>query len=121
MEQAAEKGDIFVTVTGCDGVIRREHFSRMKDGAILTNAGHFDVEVDMQGLRELAVSHYTARQNIEGYVLPNGRTLFVLAEGPAGEPGVGRRAPGGDYGHELRPSRLWEPVAGRPPGWAAPG
>ena len=81
MEQAAEKGDIFVTVTGCDGVIRREHFSRMKDGAILTNAGHFDVEVDMKGLRELAVSHYTARQNIQGYTLPNGRTLFVLAEG----------------------------------------
>jgi adenosylhomocysteinase len=53
----------------------------MKDGAILTNAGHFDVEVDMAGLNRLAVEKYEARHNIEGYVLPNGKTLFVIAEG----------------------------------------
>ena len=53
----------------------------MKDGAILTNAGHFDVEVDMAGLEKLAVRKYDARHNIQGYVLPNGNTLFTIAEG----------------------------------------
>ena len=53
----------------------------MKDGAILTNAGHFDVEVDMAGLEKLAVEKYDARHNIQGYVLPNGKTLFTIAEG----------------------------------------
>ena len=81
MDDAAALGDIFVTVTGCSGVITREHFLKMKDGAILSNAGHFDVEVDMAGLHALAQSHYEARHNIEGYVLPNGKTVFVLAEG----------------------------------------
>ena len=81
MDDAAALGDIFVTVTGCSGVITREHFLKMKDGAILSNAGHFDVEVDMAGLHVLAQSHYEARHNIEGYLLPNGRTVFALAEG----------------------------------------
>ncbi len=81
MDDAAELGDIFITVTGCSDVITREHFLKMKDGAILSNAGHFDVEVDMAGLHELAVDHYEARHNIEGYTLPNGRTVFALAEG----------------------------------------
>ena len=81
MDQAAELGDLFVTVTGCSGVITREHFLRMKDGAILSNAGHFDVEVDVAGLQEMAVRHNEARHNIEGYELPNGKTVFVLAEG----------------------------------------
>ena len=81
MAEAAETGDMFITVTGCSGVITREHFARMKDGAILTNAGHFDVEVDMAGLNALAVEKYEARHNIQGYVLPNGRTLFTIAEG----------------------------------------
>ena len=81
MAEAAPLGDIFVTVTGCSGVIRPEHFLQMRDGAILSNAGHFDVEVDVAGLRELAESSYEARQNIMGYRLPNGRTVFVIAEG----------------------------------------
>ena len=81
MDDAAPLGDIFVTVTGCSGVITREHFLKMKDGAILSNAGHFDVEVDMAGLHALATEHYEARHNIEGYLLPNGKTVFVLAEG----------------------------------------
>ena len=81
MAEAAKKGDIFVTVTGCSGVIPKEYFPLMKDGAILTNAGHFDVEVDMAGLRELAVEQYEARHNIQGFVLPNGKTLFAIAEG----------------------------------------
>ena len=81
MSEAAKLGDIFVTVTGDCGVITAEHMLTMKDGAILSNAGHFDVEVDMAALREMAVSHYEARHNIEGYVLKNGRTVFTIAEG----------------------------------------
>ena len=81
MAEAARLGDMFITVTGCSGVITAEHFESMKDGAILTNAGHFDVEVDMAGLNALAVEKYEARHNIQGYVLPNGKTLFTIAEG----------------------------------------
>lgn len=81
MKEAARIGDMFITVTGCSGIITAEHFETMKDGAILTNAGHFDVEVDMAGLEALAVKKYEARHNIQGYVLPNGKTLFTIAEG----------------------------------------
>ena len=81
MAQAAVIGDFFVTVTGCDNVITPEHFVLMKDGAILCNAGHFDVEVAVAALREMAVSHAPARANIEAYTLANGRKLYVIAEG----------------------------------------
>ena len=81
MREAAKIGDIFCTVTGCSGVITQEHFMSMKDGAILSNAGHFDVEVDMAGLKAIAVQEYEARHNIQAYVLPNGKTLFTIAEG----------------------------------------
>jgi adenosylhomocysteinase len=81
MEKAAELGDVFITVTGCRDVVTPEHMLKMKDGAMLCNAGHFDVEVDAAGLRKLAVRHFTARRNIEGYELPNGRTVYLLAEG----------------------------------------
>lgn len=81
MKEAAKVGDMFVTVTGCSGIITTEHFETMKDGAILTNAGHFDVEVDMAGLNRIAVKKYDARHNIQGYVLPNGKTIFTIAEG----------------------------------------
>ena len=81
MKDAARIGDMFITVTGCSGIITAEHFESMKDGAILTNAGHFDVEVDMAGLEKLAVRKYEARHNIQGYVLPGGKTLFTIAEG----------------------------------------
>ena len=81
MREAAKIGDIFCTVTGCSGVITQEHFMSMKDGAILSNAGHFDVEVDMAGLNAIAVQEYEARHNIQAYVLPNGKTLFTIAEG----------------------------------------
>ena len=81
MDEAARIGEFFVTVTGCSGVITREHFLAMKDGAILCNAGHFDVEVAVAKLKAMAVSHRPARNNIEGYVLENGRTVYVIAEG----------------------------------------
>ncbi len=81
MAQAAPLGDVFITVTGCHGVIAPQHMLAMKDGAILTNAGHFDVEVDAQGLRDMAVRHFEARRNIEGYMLPNGKTVYLIAQG----------------------------------------
>ena len=81
MNEAAKIGDLFCTVTGYDGIITTEHMLMMKDGAIVCNAGHFDVEVDMAGLRGLAVGSYDARHNIKAYELPNGKTIFVIAEG----------------------------------------
>lgn len=81
MREAAKIGDFFVTVTGCADVIGEEAFLNMKDGAICCNAGHFDVEVNMAKLREISVDSYTARNNIMGYKLANGNTVFVIAEG----------------------------------------
>jgi adenosylhomocysteinase len=81
MQKAAAEGDIFVTVTGCSGVIREDSFVNMKDGAILCNAGHFDVEVDMANLRSIAVSARKVRNNIMEYTLTNGKRLHVIAEG----------------------------------------
>ncbi|MCQ2146221.1 MAG: adenosylhomocysteinase [Bacteroidales bacterium] len=81
MRQAAEIGDIFVTVTGCDDVIGKEDFLAMKDGAICCNAGHFDVEVAVAALKEMATKTWTARNNIQAYKLENGKTIYILAEG----------------------------------------
>lgn len=81
MCDAAKIGDIFCTVTGGRDIITAEHFPLMKDGAILSNAGHFNVEVDMDALEKMAVKKYEARHNIQGYVMPDGRTLFTIAEG----------------------------------------
>ena len=73
MDEAAKLGDIFVTVTGCKDVITEKHFKVMKDQAILTNAGHFDCEVDVAWLRDHAVKAEERRKNIIGYTLPDGR------------------------------------------------
>ena len=81
MDQAAPRGDLFLTVTGCRDVITVEHMVKMKDGAVLCNAGHFDVEVDVKGLRQAAVRSWNARGNIEGFELPGGNTVYLLAQG----------------------------------------
>ena len=81
MAEAAAKGDFFVTVTGCDNVVRRSDFPKMKNGAICCNAGHFDVEVDVAGLKEMAVESAPMRNNIMGYKLENGNWIYILAEG----------------------------------------
>ena len=81
MHEAAKLGDFFVTVTGCDKVIDEEDFAQLKDGAILCNAGHFDCEIDMARLREIATETKEMRKNIQGYKLPGGQWIFVLAEG----------------------------------------
>ena len=78
---AAERGDVFVTVTGSRRVLRGEHFTRMKDGAVLANAGHFDVELDLEELRERAADVREVRPLIEQYTLEDGRRLNLLARG----------------------------------------
>ena len=81
MIEAAKIGDIFCTVTGCKDVIVKEHYEVMKDKAVLCNAGHFDCEVNVHDLEQVAVSHERVRKNIEGYTMADGRKLYVLAEG----------------------------------------
>ena len=81
MTEAARIGDFFITVTGCKDVICEDSFVNMKDGAILCNAGHFDCEVDVATLKRIAVKKFLARNNIDGYTLSNGKTLYVIGEG----------------------------------------
>jgi len=81
MAEAAREGDVFVTTTGNRDVIVREHFERMADGVVLANAGHFDVEIDLDALADLAVDTYEARDGMMAYEMPDGRRLHVLAEG----------------------------------------
>ena len=81
MNEAAKVGDFFITVTGCNHVIDKEDFKVMKNGAILCNAGHFDVEIDMKGLREMALETVEQRKNIIGYKISEGQWVYVLAEG----------------------------------------
>jgi len=81
MREAAKIGDIFVTSTGDINVIDREHFLVMKDGAILANSGHFNVEINIPALEELAVEKIRIRPNVDQYILPDGRRINLLAEG----------------------------------------
>jgi adenosylhomocysteinase len=81
LNDAARTGDIFVTVTGCSGVVSERHMTRMKDGAIVANSGHFDVEIDLAALKRLSRSHRVMRQGIDQYVLRSGRRINVLGEG----------------------------------------
>jgi len=81
LTEAARIGDIFVTVTGDTSVIRKEHMTRMKDGAIIANSGHFNVEINIPDLDSLAASKRTLRPNLEEYKLRNGTKIYLLAEG----------------------------------------
>ncbi len=81
MREAARVGDVFITTTGNTEVIRREHFQVMQDGAILCNAGHFNVEIDIGTLRSLAKSRRMVREHVEEFKLRNGRRLYLLGEG----------------------------------------
>jgi adenosylhomocysteinase len=81
MAQAAEVGDIFCTVSGNVNVIRKEHFLKMKDGAIVANSGHFNVELDLGGLREVTASRREIRDYVEEFQLKNGRKIYLLGEG----------------------------------------
>jgi adenosylhomocysteinase len=79
--EAAERGDVFITVTGGRDVIGAAHFERMKDGAVLANAGHFDVEIDLAGLASIAGEGREVLPLVEQYTLPDGRRLNLLARG----------------------------------------
>lgn len=81
MEEAAKIGDLFVTATGNKSVIRKEHFSLMKSGAILANTGHFNVEIDTNALGEEALEKRRLRQNVDEYLMKDGRKIYLLAEG----------------------------------------
>jgi len=81
MAEAATQGDLFITVTGNKHVIRPEHFAIMKDGAIVCNSGHFDIEIDLKSLRESALSIQDVRPFTQEYHLPSGKSIVVLGEG----------------------------------------
>jgi adenosylhomocysteinase len=81
MAEAAEIGDVFLTTTGNRDVIVREHFEKMEDGVLLANAGHFDIEIDLDALDDLATDRYEARDGVEAYEMDDGRRLNVVAEG----------------------------------------
>ncbi|MDR2558184.1 MAG: adenosylhomocysteinase [Oscillospiraceae bacterium] len=81
MNEAAKIGDVFITVTGCRDVIVEADYNNMKNGAICCNAGHFDIEVDVAGLKAIAVESKLARNNIMGYKLSNGNWIYIIAEG----------------------------------------
>jgi adenosylhomocysteinase len=78
---AAEVGDVFITVTGNKHVLRMEHFDKMKDGVILANSGHFDIELDLDALRRAATARRQIRDNLEEFEMPDGRRILLAAEG----------------------------------------
>jgi adenosylhomocysteinase len=81
MDQAAAIGDFFCTVTGDIHVIRKEHFEKMKDGAIICNSGHFNVELDLESLAAISSPKRRIRESLEEYALENGRRIYLLGEG----------------------------------------
>lgn len=81
MIEAVKKGDVFITATGNCKVISEEHFYYIKDGAILANAGHFNVEIDMEALERMSVGKEEIKENIKEYKLPNGKRIYIIAEG----------------------------------------
>ncbi len=81
MDKAAAIGDIFITVTGNKSVLRKEHFAKMKDRAVVCNSGHFDVEIDIPALKKLSRKVIARRENVEEYLLKSGRRVYLLAQG----------------------------------------
>ncbi len=81
MDDASKIGDVFITVTGCKDVITSKHYTNMKDGVLLSNAGHFDVEINIVELDALSINKIEQRNNVVGYVLPNGNCINLIAEG----------------------------------------
>jgi len=81
MDQAASVGDVFITVTGCNKVIRKSHIEKMRNGALMCNAGHFNVEIDIPGLESITIEKVQSKVNIEEFHLKSGKTVYLLAEG----------------------------------------
>ena len=110
---AARIGDIFVTVTGDKHVIAKHHFENMKSGAIVANSGHFNVELDLEGLAEIATSRRNVRDFVEEFTLSDGRRIFVLADGRLVNLSAAEGQPGRRHGHELCESGSLRRVYGR--------
>ena len=81
MEKASEIGDIFITATGNINVIRKEHIMKMRNGAILANSGHFNVEINLRDLESISISKERIRENVDEYTLKDGRKIYLIAEG----------------------------------------
>ena len=81
MDDAAALGDLFITATGCKDVIVARHFEKMKDGVLLSNSGHFDVEIDKVALEAMSDKVWQRKPNIEGFLMPDGRIINLMAEG----------------------------------------
>ena len=118
MAEAAPKGDIFCTATGDKHVIRGEHIETMKDGAILSNTGHFNVEIDIPALEALTAERAPTRPNVERFTLTDGRIDLPDRRGPPGQPGRRRGPPGGRHGHVLREPGALGRVRAHQPGHA---
>ncbi|MFQ5985863.1 MAG: adenosylhomocysteinase [Thermoplasmata archaeon] len=95
MDDAIEQGDIFITATGCKSIITRNHFPRLKDGAILVNVGHFDVEVRVDQLEEYALEKTEIRPNTEQFLLPGRRKVYLIAQGRLANLGAAEGHPSG--------------------------
>ena len=102
MQKAAQEADLFVTLTGDIHVLRQEHFEVMKDGAIIANSGHFDVEIDIPALEELSVDTGNARPYVDAYTLEDGRKLYIVGEGRLVNLAAAEGHPSECYGHEFR-------------------
>jgi adenosylhomocysteinase len=93
MEEAIRDADFLVTVTGCAGVVRPEHFETAKDGIVVANAGHFDVELDLEGLKDISTEVRNVREDVSRYILPGGNSVDVLADGRLVNLAVGQGHP----------------------------
>ena len=102
MTEAAKLGDVFCTVTGNKSVLTKDHFALMKDGAIISNSGHFNVEIDIPALENMSSSKRTTRTSVEEYSLKDGRKINLLGEGRLINLACGGRASGQRDGYELR-------------------
>jgi hypothetical protein len=115
MKDAAKIGDFFCTVTGNVNVIRREHFESMKDGAIVANSGHFNVELDLETLGKIAKDRSTIREFVEQYTLKNGNRVIVLGEGRLVNLAAAEGHPVQRDGHVLRQPGAVQRVDGEEP------
>ena len=102
MTEAAKLGDVFCTVTGNKSVLTKDHFALMKDGAIISNSGHFNVEIDIPALENMSSSKRTTRNFVEEYSLKDGRKINLLGEGRLINLAAAEGHPGVSDGYELR-------------------
>ena len=115
MDEAAKIGDVFCTVTGNKSVLRKEHFDVMKDGAIISNSGHFNVEIDIPALEKMSSSKRTTRAFVEEFSLKDGRKINLLGEGRLINLSLGRGASAVSDGHELRRPGALGGISGEKP------